>query len=93
VVRPLRAARQGLAAGEGRGAARIGGALGTALIAIILQRTIAAGLPGIHGSIQAIAALSQQLRATAAPALANAFGTSFWVGGRSDLPLNGGARR
>jgi EmrB/QacA subfamily drug resistance transporter len=58
---------------------RIAGATGTALFAIILQHAIAARLPGIHGSIHAIAALSQQQRATAAPALAGAFGATFWV--------------
>ncbi len=58
---------------------RIAGAVGTALLAIVLQRTIAANLPGHHGSIRGLAALSQHQRAHAAPALADAFGTSFWV--------------
>jgi len=58
---------------------RVAGALGTALMAIVLQRTIAANLPGHDGSIQGLAALSQHQRAHAAPALAAAFGTSFWV--------------
>ena len=58
---------------------RIAGAVGTALLAIVLQRTIAANLPGHHGSIQGLTALSQHQRAHAAPALADAFGTSFWV--------------
>jgi len=58
---------------------RIAGAVGTALLAIVLQRTIAANLPGHDGSIQGLAALSQHQRAHAAPALAAAFGTSFWV--------------
>jgi EmrB/QacA subfamily drug resistance transporter len=58
---------------------RIAGAIGTALMAIILQRAIAANVPGLHGGIQAMAALSQEQRAQAAPALADAFGTTFWV--------------
>jgi EmrB/QacA subfamily drug resistance transporter len=59
---------------------RIAGAIGTALMAIILQRAIAANLPGLHGGIQGMAALSEEQRAHAAPALADAFGTTFWVG-------------
>ena len=59
---------------------RIAGAIGTALMAIILQRTITANLPGLHGGIQGMAALSEAQRAHAAPALADAFGTTFWVG-------------
>jgi len=58
---------------------RIAGAIGTALMAIILQRAIAANVPGLHGGIQAMAALSQEQRAQTAPALADAFGTTFWV--------------
>ena len=58
---------------------RIAGAIGTALMAIILQRAIAANVPGLHGGIQAMAALSQEQRTQAAPALADAFGTTFWV--------------
>jgi len=58
---------------------RIAGAIGTALMAIILQRAIVANVPGLHGGIQAMAALSQEQRAQAAPALAEAFGTTFWV--------------
>jgi EmrB/QacA subfamily drug resistance transporter len=58
---------------------RIAGAIGTALMAIILQRAIAANVSGLHGGIQAMASLSQEQRAQAAPALADAFGTTFWV--------------
>jgi EmrB/QacA subfamily drug resistance transporter len=58
---------------------RIAGAIGTALFAIILQRTIAAKLPHLHGGIQALAALTEKQHARAAPALSAAFGTSFWV--------------
>jgi EmrB/QacA subfamily drug resistance transporter len=58
---------------------RIAGAIGTVVLAIILQRTIAANLSGLQGDLQATAALSPAQRAHAAPALAAAFGTTFWV--------------
>ena len=58
---------------------RIAGSVGTALLAVVLQRSIASSLPGIHGGIGALAALSHAGRAQAAPALADAFGTAFWV--------------
>ena len=58
---------------------RTAGAIGTALLAIVLQRAITAKLPSIHGGIQAISVLSHGQRASTAPALADAFGTSFWV--------------
>jgi EmrB/QacA subfamily drug resistance transporter len=58
---------------------RIAGAVGTAMLAIILQRAITANLPGLHAGMQAIATLTPQQRAHAAPALADAFGTAFWV--------------
>jgi EmrB/QacA subfamily drug resistance transporter len=58
---------------------RLAAAIGTTLLAIILQRAITANLPDVGGGLQGIAALSQQQRASAAPALADAFGTTFWV--------------
>jgi EmrB/QacA subfamily drug resistance transporter len=58
---------------------RIAGAIGTAVLAIVLQRAIAANLPALHGGIQAIAGVSQRPRTHATPALADAFGTTFWV--------------
>lgn len=58
---------------------RIAGAIGTVVLAIILQRTISANLPGLHGGIQAMARLSATERVHAAPALARAFGSTFWV--------------
>ena len=56
---------------------RIAGAIGTALLAIVLQRSIAANVTDFHGGIQGMAALSRQAHAT--PLLAHAFGTTFWV--------------
>jgi EmrB/QacA subfamily drug resistance transporter len=58
---------------------RIAGSVGTALLAVVLQRAIASSLPGADGGIGSLAALSADERARVAPALADAFGTTFWV--------------
>jgi hypothetical protein len=58
---------------------RIAGAVGTAVLAIVLQRAIAAEAPSLDGGIQAMAGLSPEARAQVAPALADAFGTAFGV--------------
>src|SRR5499427_507328 len=58
---------------------RIAGSLGTALLAITLQHAMAAHLPGFHGSIGGAAAIAAANPARALPALAQAFGTTFWV--------------
>jgi MFS family permease len=58
---------------------RIAASVGTALLAVVLQRSIATKLPGLHGGVGALAALSREGRAQAAPVLADAFGTTFWV--------------
>jgi EmrB/QacA subfamily drug resistance transporter len=58
---------------------RIAGSVGTALLAVVLQRSIAANLTGFGGGIGALATLSPAERSQAAPELANAFGTAFWV--------------
>jgi EmrB/QacA subfamily drug resistance transporter len=58
---------------------RIAGAIGTALLAVVLQRAIAGNVPDLRQGIQALATLSPQHRADVAPALADAFGTTFWV--------------
>jgi MFS family permease len=44
----------------------------------VIQR-IAANLPNLHGGIQGIESLSPQQQADATPALADAFGSTFWV--------------
>jgi MFS family permease len=56
---------------------RIAGAIGTALVAIILLRVIAGNIPDFQGGIQGMAALSRPSHATGV--LAEAFGTTFWV--------------
>jgi EmrB/QacA subfamily drug resistance transporter len=58
---------------------RIAGAVGTALLAILLQHEIAAKLPDLHGGIAGLARLSARQHAAVAPALADAFATTFWV--------------
>ena len=58
---------------------RIAGSVGTALLAVVLQRSIATNLPGLHDGVGALAAHSQRGRAQFAPVLADAFGTTFWV--------------
>ena len=58
---------------------RIAGAIGTATMAIVLQRAIADRLPDLHGGIAGLARLSAQQREAVAPQLAHAFATTFWV--------------
>jgi hypothetical protein len=58
---------------------RVAGAIGTAVLAIVLQRSIAANVPSLHGGIQGLAALTPDERARLLPGLTAAFGTSFWV--------------
>jgi len=58
---------------------RIAGAIGTATMAIVLQRAIADSLPALHGGIAGLARLSAQQREAVAPQLAHAFATTFWV--------------
>jgi EmrB/QacA subfamily drug resistance transporter len=58
---------------------RIAGSVGTALLAVVLQRQIASNLPGLDGGLGALAGLAQEERSQAAPALADAFGSTFWV--------------
>jgi EmrB/QacA subfamily drug resistance transporter len=58
---------------------RVAGSLGTALLAVVLQRSIAAQLPGFRGDLARASALAAIDPARATPALAHAFGTTFWV--------------
>jgi MFS family permease len=58
---------------------RIAGAIGTAAMAIILQRAIAVRHPNLRGGIEALSRMSGEQREAAAPALAGAFATTFWV--------------
>ena len=60
---------------------RIAGAIGTAAMAIILQRAIRDRLPELHTGLAGLASLSAQqpTEVALAPALAGAFAAAFWV--------------
>jgi EmrB/QacA subfamily drug resistance transporter len=58
---------------------RIAASVGTALLAVVLQRSIQAELPSLHDGIGALASLSSGGRARVSAVLADAFGTTFWV--------------
>ncbi len=58
---------------------RIAGAIGTATMAIVLQRAIADRLPALHGGIAGLTRLSAQQREAVAPQLSQAFAATFWV--------------
>src|SRR5499427_7001197 len=57
---------------------RVAGSLGTALLAVTLQRAMTAALPGFGGGIAQAAALAAG-RAGAPAALAHSFGVTFWL--------------
>jgi MFS family permease len=56
---------------------RVGGSLGTALFAVVLQREIVARLPGAHGGLAAVAGATASPHAAAV--VADAFGHTFWL--------------
>jgi EmrB/QacA subfamily drug resistance transporter len=58
---------------------RVAASLGTALLAVVLQRAIAANVSSFHGGIGEAAALARHDPQHAAPAIADAFGTTFWL--------------
>jgi EmrB/QacA subfamily drug resistance transporter len=58
---------------------RIAGAIGTAMFAIVLQRQIENGVPSLQGGIGELARLRPAAQARLAPALADAFGQTFWL--------------
>jgi EmrB/QacA subfamily drug resistance transporter len=58
---------------------RLAGSLGTALLAVVLQRSIATQLPGFHGDLAQASALAVINPTRTTPALAHAFGMTFWV--------------
>jgi hypothetical protein len=57
---------------------RLAGSLGTALLAVTLQRAMIAGLPGFAGGIAQAGALAVG-RPGALAALAHAFSVTFWL--------------
>jgi EmrB/QacA subfamily drug resistance transporter len=58
---------------------RIAGALGSALLAVVLQRDIHAEMPHLHGGIGQAYSVARSDPLHVAPAIAHAFGTTFWV--------------
>jgi hypothetical protein len=58
---------------------RVAGSLGTALLAVVLQRAISSRLPGFHGGLAQAGALARLDPARVLPALSHAFGATFWV--------------
>ena len=57
---------------------RLAASLGTALLAVTLQRAMTAGLPGFGGGVAQAGALAAG-RPGALPVLAHAFGVTFWL--------------
>ena len=57
---------------------RLAGSLGTALLAVTLQRAMTAALPGFHGGLAQAGVLAGG-RAGALAALAHSFGLTFWL--------------
>lgn len=58
---------------------RIAGAIGTALFAIVLQRRLESGVPSLQGGIEELARLGPLAQERLAPAIADAFGETFWI--------------
>jgi EmrB/QacA subfamily drug resistance transporter len=58
---------------------RIAGSLGTALLAVVLQRSITTRLPGFRGDVAQAGALARLDPTHVLPALAHAFGLTFWL--------------
>ena len=58
---------------------RIAGSIGTALLAVVLQRAIGAEVPSLAGGLDGIDRLPAAAMARVLPLLAHAFDTAFWV--------------
>jgi EmrB/QacA subfamily drug resistance transporter len=58
---------------------RVAGAIGTAALAIILQRGIADRLAAVPGGLAGLAQLTVQRQSELTPAVADAFAAAFWV--------------
>jgi EmrB/QacA subfamily drug resistance transporter len=56
---------------------QLGGSIGTALLAVVLQRSIATAAPGYKG--YTLGPLPPEARARFTPALEHAFGHTFWI--------------
>jgi EmrB/QacA subfamily drug resistance transporter len=58
---------------------RIAASVGTALLAVVLQRALRGEVPDAAGGLRAVGAVARQQHEQLTPALADAFGTAFWV--------------
>jgi ABC-type Fe3+ transport system permease subunit len=58
---------------------RLAGSLGTALLAVVLQRAMHTQLTAFDGGIGEAAALARRDPAHAAPAIAHSIGAAFWI--------------
>lgn len=58
---------------------RVGGSVGTAILAVVLERRVASNLGGHGGAFGSSASASPAARARIAPELAHAFQQTFWV--------------
>jgi EmrB/QacA subfamily drug resistance transporter len=58
---------------------RVAGSLGTALLAVVLQRSIDDNVRNFHGGVGQAAAIVHRDPVHAAPAIAHSFGAAFWV--------------
>ena len=57
---------------------RIGGSIGTAMVAVILEHQISMQVHGLSGGLSAVDSLPPSMVAKVAPPLATAFGNTFW---------------
>ena len=57
---------------------RVGGSIGTALVAVVLQHQITVQVPGVHGGLSAVDGAPPGAVAKVAGPLATAFGNTFW---------------
>jgi EmrB/QacA subfamily drug resistance transporter len=57
---------------------RVGGSMGTALVAVVLEHQIALGVRGVTGGLSSVSAASAVARVRIAQPLASAFAATFW---------------
>lgn len=58
---------------------RVGGSIGTALLAVLLEQNIASSVPSTGGSISSLAEMRGTISVQIANNLAEAFSETFWV--------------
>jgi len=57
---------------------RVGGSIGTALVAVVLEHQISVQVHGLSGGLSSASTASSAARIAIAPPLATAFGNTFW---------------